>query len=70
MVVDIGGGTTEIDYVTWRSCLFKILKVAGDALDQSIIAYMRKMNLMIETPLLRKLKKKLVQLFHQQIILF
>ena len=50
----------------------KSLRVAGDALDGSIIAYMRKkMNLMIgDSTAEKNQKKKLVQLFHQLTILF
>ena len=59
MVVDIGGGTTEIAVMSLGGVVYsKSLRVAGDALDQSIIAYMRKrMNLMIETQQQRKLKR-------------
>ena len=43
MVVDIGGGTTEIAVKSLGGVVYsKSLRVAGDALDQSIIAYMRK----------------------------
>ena len=43
MVVDIGGGTTEIAVMSLGGVVYsKSLRVAGDALDQSIIAYMRK----------------------------
>ena len=43
MVVDIGGGTTEIAAMSLGGVVYsKSLRVAGDALDQSIIAYMRK----------------------------
>ena len=43
MVVDIGGGTTEIAVMSLGGVVYsKSLRVAGDALDGSIIAYMRK----------------------------
>ena len=47
--MDIGGGTTEIAVMSLGGVVYsKSLRVAGDALDGSIIAYMRKkMNLMI-----------------------
>ena len=60
MVVDIGGGTTEIAVMSLGGVVYsKSLRVAGDALDRSVIDYMRKkMNLMMEvTQQRRKLKK-------------
>ena len=43
MVVDIGGGTTEIAVMSLGGVVYsKSLRVAGDALDRSIIDYMRK----------------------------
>ena len=49
MVVDIGGGTTEIAVMSLGGVVYsKSLRVAGDALDQSIIAYEKKMNLMMK----------------------
>ena len=46
MVVDIGGGTTEIAVMSLGGVVYsKSLRVAGDALDGSIIAYMRKNEL-------------------------
>ena len=49
MVVDIGGGTTEIAVMSLGGVVYsKSLRVAGDALDRSIIDYMRKkLNLLI-----------------------
>ena len=49
MIVDIGGGTTEIAVMSLGGIVYSnSLRVAGDALDQSIVAYMRKkFNLLI-----------------------
>ena len=42
MVVDIGGGTTEIAVMSLGGVVYsKSLRVAGDAMDQAIISYMR-----------------------------
>ena len=47
MVVDIGGGTTEIAVMSLGGVVYsRSLRVAGDAMDQAIITYMRqKFNL-------------------------
>ena len=43
MIVDIGGGTTEIAVMSLGGIVYsQSLRVAGDALDQSIVTYMRK----------------------------
>ncbi|MBE6049497.1 MAG: rod shape-determining protein [Clostridium sp.] len=49
MIVDIGGGTTEVAIISLGGIVTsKSLRVAGDELDQSIIAYIKKeYNLMI-----------------------
>ncbi|AGK97032.1 rod shape-determining protein [Clostridium pasteurianum] len=49
MVVDIGGGTTEVAVVSLGGIVTsKSLRVAGDELDESIISYIKKVyNLMI-----------------------
>merc|ERR1712224_326306 len=61
MVIDIGGGTTEIAVMSLGGVVYsKSLRVAGDALDGSIIAYMRKkMNLMIGDSTAEKIKKEI-----------
>ncbi|WP_295671528.1 rod shape-determining protein, partial [uncultured Haemophilus sp.] len=48
MIVDIGGGTTEVAIISLGGIVVsKSLRVAGDELDQSIIAYVKKeFNLM------------------------
>ena len=49
MIVDIGGGTTEVAIITLGGIVTsKSLRVAGDELDQSIISYIKKeFNLMV-----------------------
>src|SRR6185295_3772938 len=43
MVVDIGGGTTDIAVISLGGMVtFKTLKVAGDKMDESIIQYVRR----------------------------
>ena len=61
MVVDIGGGTTEIAVMSLGGVVYsKSLRVAGDALDRSIIDYMRKkLNLLIGDSTAEKIKKEL-----------
>lgn len=65
MVVDIGGGTTDVavlslgDVVTSAS-----LRVAGDKLDESIVKYIRReYNLMIGERTAEELKKELATVF-------
>ena len=60
MIVDIGGGTTEIAVMSLGGIVYsQSLRVAGDALDQSIVAYMRKkFNLLIGDGTAEKIKKK------------
>ncbi len=42
MIVDIGGGTTEVAVISWRGIVVsRSLRVAGDELDQDIITYIR-----------------------------
>jgi rod shape-determining protein MreB len=49
MIVDIGGGTTEIAVISLNGIVFsKSIRVAGDELDNSIINYMKRAyNLLI-----------------------
>ena len=43
MVVDIGGGTTEIAVMSLGGLVYsKSLRVAGDAMDTALVNYMRK----------------------------
>ena len=61
MVVDIGGGTTEIAVMSLGGVVYsKSLRVAGDALDQSLISYMRKKyNLLVGEASAEKIKKEI-----------
>ncbi len=61
MVVDIGGGTTEIAVLSLGGVVYaNSLRVAGDAMDGSIINYMRKeFNLMVGEASAEKIKKEI-----------
>jgi len=61
MVVDIGGGTTEIAVMSLGGVVYSnSLRVAGDAMDQAIITYMRqKFNLLIGEASAEKIKKEI-----------
>ena len=61
MVVDIGGGTTEIAVMSLGGVVYsKSLRVAGDAMDQSLISYMRKKyNLLVGEASAEKIKKEI-----------
>jgi len=49
MIVDIGGGTTEVAVITLKGIVFcKSIRVGGDEMDQAIVNYVkRKYNLLI-----------------------
>ena len=61
MVVDIGGGTTEIAVMSLGGVVYSnSLRIGGDAMDQSIINYMRKkFNLLIGEASAEKIKKEI-----------
>ena len=61
MIVDIGGGTTEIAVMSLGGVVFsKSLRIAGDARDGAIINYMRKkFNLLIGESTAEKIKKEI-----------
>ncbi len=61
MVVDIGGGTTEIAVLSLGGVVYaNSLRVAGDAMDQAIISYMRKQfNLLVGEASAEKIKKEI-----------
>jgi rod shape-determining protein MreB and related proteins len=61
MIVDIGGGTTEIAVLSLGGIVYsKSLRLAGDAMDQAIIAFMRKrFNLLIGESTAEKIKKEI-----------
>ncbi len=61
MVVDIGGGTTEIAVMSLGGVVYaNSLRVAGDAMDAGIITYMRKnFNLLVGDASAEKIKKEI-----------
>jgi rod shape-determining protein MreB and related proteins len=61
MVVDIGGGTTEIAVMCLGGLVYsRSLRIAGDAMDDALINYMRKeYNLMIGDSTAEKIKKEI-----------
>ena len=61
MVVDIGGGTTEIAILSLGGVVYaNSLRIAGDAMDAAIIAYMRKQfNLLVGEASAEKIKKEI-----------
>lgn len=63
MVVDIGGGTTEVAIISLGGIVTsQSIRVAGDEMDEAIISYIRKnYNLLIGDECQNKLKWKLVQ---------
>ena len=61
MVVDIGGGTTEIAVMSLGGVVYsRSLRIAGDAMDRALIDYMRReYNLMIGDTTAEKIKKEI-----------
>jgi len=61
MVVDIGGGTTEIAVMSLGGLVYsRSLRIAGDAMDLALVNYMRKeYNLMIGDSTAEKIKKEI-----------
>jgi len=61
MVVDIGGGTTEIAIMSLGGVVYSnSMRVAGDAMDAAIITYMRKQfNLLVGEASAEKIKKEI-----------
>ena len=61
MVVDIGGGTTEIAIMSLGGVVYaKSMRVAGDAMDSAIMSYMRKtFNLLVGEASAEKIKKEI-----------
>ena len=61
MVVDIGGGTTEVAVLSLGGVVYSnSLRIAGDAMDQALQNYMRKeYNLMIGDSTAEKIKKEI-----------
>ena len=61
MIVDIGGGTTEVAVISLSGIVFsKSLRVAGDKMDEAIIQYIkRKYNLLIGERSAEQIKKEI-----------
>src|SRR5512147_2854181 len=61
MVVDIGGGTTEVAVISLNGIVFsQSVRVAGDKMDEAIVQYVkRKYNLLIGEPTAEEIKKKI-----------
>ena len=61
MVVDIGGGTTEIAVMSLGGLVYsRSLRIAGDAMDTALVTYMRKeYNLLIGDSTAEKIKKEI-----------
>jgi len=61
VLVDIGGGTTEIAVLSLGGVVYSnSIRIAGDAMDQAIISYMRKKyNLLVGEASAEKIKKEI-----------
>jgi rod shape-determining protein MreB len=61
MIVDIGGGTTEVAVLSLGGIVYaRSVRVGGDKMDESIIAYMRRNhNLLIGESTAEKIKKQI-----------
>jgi rod shape-determining protein MreB len=61
MIVDIGGGTTEVGIVSLRSLMYSTaMRVAGDRMDDAIASYVRrKHNLQIGEATAERIKKQI-----------
>jgi rod shape-determining protein MreB len=59
MIVDIGGGTTEVAVISLAGIVFaKSIRVAGDKMDEAIVGYIkRKYNLLIGERTAEQIKK-------------
>jgi Actin-like ATPase involved in cell morphogenesis len=60
MIIDIGGGTTEVAIISLSGIVFsRSVRVAGDELDEAIVQYMKRAyNLMVGERTARKSKSK------------
>lgn len=61
MVVDLGGGTTEVAVISMgKIVLSRTLRLGGDALDESLVQYIRRQyNLMISPAMAERMKKEI-----------
>jgi rod shape-determining protein MreB len=66
MVVDIGGGTTEVGVISLGGIVHaKSIRVGGDAIDESIISYVKKnYSLLIGESTAEKIKKQIGSAHH------
>jgi len=68
MVVDIGGGTSEIAVISYGGIVYsRSVRVGGDKMDESIINHLRrKYSLLVGAPTAEKIKMKLGSAFPQE----
>src|SRR4030066_1393950 len=61
MIVDIGGGTTEVAIISLKDIVYcKSVRVGGDEMDQSIVQYVKKKyNLLIGERTAEEIKIKI-----------
>ncbi len=61
MIVDIGGGTTEVAVISLSGIVYaKSIRVGGDKMDEAIIAYIRRVhNLLIGETTAERIKKEI-----------
>src|SRR2546421_1256272 len=61
MVVDIGGGTTEVAVLSLRGIVYsRSVRVGGDKMDEAIIAYIRRNhNLLVAESIAERIKKEI-----------
>ena len=64
MVVDIGGGTTEVAVLSLGGIVYaQSVRVGGDKMNDAIIAYIRRThNLLVGETSAERIRRKLVQL--------
>ena len=61
MIIDIGGGTTEVALISLSGIVFsRSVRVAGDELDEAIVQYMKRAyNLMVGERTAEEIKIKI-----------
>ena len=72
MIVDIGGGTTEVAVLSLGGIVYaRSVRVGGDHMDDALIGYMRRHhNLLIGEASAEKLKReRLGQLIRQKVVM-
>jgi rod shape-determining protein MreB len=67
MIVDIGGGTTEVAVISLSGIVYsRSVRVGGDKMDEAIVQHMkRKYNLLIGEPTAEKIKMHIGNAFNQ-----